>query len=267
MGLVQHSSDDKLRKRALLLLVIVAIVLSAFVIFEILEDVLVEGTPIASQPIISAIISFTKDVTHTVSSWGYAGIFGLMLLESSSLPVPSEVVLPFAGYLISTGRYDLNFGLVVAVATVAAIIGSLIDYYIGLKGIQILTKHRILGRVLFSETQLRIAASWFSKYGSLMVFIARLVPGLRTLISFPAGAVKMPKVKFLALTIAGCVIWNALLIYVGYYLGNNWHEVAAFSQYIIIAVVAVLVVCAIAYLIRRRQRNRQWQQKPPITPA
>jgi len=179
-----------------------------------------------------------------------------MLLEASSLPVPSEVVLPFTGYLISTGLNNLNFELAVLAATAAAIAGSLIDYYIGQKGIQILAKHRILGKVLFSETQLQIAATWFTKYGSLMVFIARLIPGLRTIISFPAGAVKMQMAKFLAFTIAGCLIWNTVLIYVGYYLGKNWHEVAAFSQYLTIAVAAALLALAIAYLIRRRHRKR-----------
>ncbi len=94
MGL--HPSIEKLRRKAPQLIVVaVAIILIAYIAFEILEDVLIEGTPITSDPWISAIVSFTKDVTATVSSWGYTGIFGLMLLESSSLPVPSEVVLPF----------------------------------------------------------------------------------------------------------------------------------------------------------------------------
>ena len=190
-----HSSDDKLRRRAKLIILAIAIILTIYIAFQILEDVLIEGTPLANSPFISSIISFTKNITATVSSWGYWGIFALMLLESSSLPVPSEVVLPFTGYLISTGLNNLNFELAVLAATAAAIAGSLIDYYIGQKGIQILAKHRILGKVLFSETQLQIAATWFTKYGSLMVFIARLIPGLRTIISFPAGAVKMQMAK------------------------------------------------------------------------
>jgi membrane protein DedA with SNARE-associated domain len=256
---VQHSSDDKLRKRALLILSAIALILFAFIIIQILEDVLVEGTPLTSSPIISSIISFTRDVKNTVSSWGYGGVFGLMILESSSLPVPSEVILPFAGSLVSAGK--LNFYLTLLTATAAAIIGSLIDYYIGLKGIEALSKRRVLGRVIFSETQLRIASSWFTKYGSFMVFIARLIPGLRTLISFPAGAVKMKMPKFLAFTTAGCLIWNAILIYVGYYLGQNWYEVAAFSQYIIIAVVVASVALAVAYLIRRRHQNKAFAKQ------
>lgn len=260
MTLVSHTNIDRLKGKAPQLIIIaIAIILTAYIAAEILEDVFIEGTPLASSPFISAIVSFTKDVTNTISSWGYGGIFGLMLLESSSLPVPSEVILPFSGYLVSVGQ--LNFWATVLAATAAAIAGSLIDYYIGLKGTQALAKHRVLGRVLFSETQLQIAATWFTRYGSLMVFIARLIPGLRTIISFPAGAVKMPMAKFLAFTTTGCLIWNTLLIYVGYYLGKNWHEVAGVSQYIIIGVIAALVALAAAYFVRRRHRRQALAKK------
>jgi len=252
MTLVSHSTDDKLRSSSRLIIIVIAIILIAYISFEILEDIFIDGTPLTNSPLITAIVSFTKDVTNTISSWGYGGIFSLMLLESSSLPIPSEVILPFSGYLVSTGQ--LNFWATVLGATVAGLAGSLIDYYIGLKGIQVLAKRRVLGRVFFSQAQLQIAASWFKKYGSLMVFIARLIPGLRTIISFPAGAVRMPMAKFLAFTVVGCVIWNGLLIYVGYYLGKNWHEVAGVSQYIIVAVAVTLIVLVIAYFTRRHRQ-------------
>ena len=244
------------RKAPQIIAATIIIVIAAYVLFELLEDVLVEGAPLTSGPLISAIVSFMHDVKDTVSYWGYSGIFGLMVLESSSLPVPSEVVLPFSGYLVSIGR--LNFWLTVLVATVAAIVGSLVDYYIGLKGIQALTKHRVLGRVLFSVDQLTFAGKWFNRYGSLMIFLARLVPGIRTLISFPAGAAKMPLAKFLVFTTAGCILWNTVLIYVGYYLGTNWTEVAGISHYVIIAVIAALAALIAVYLVmRRRIRKKQ----------
>lgn len=248
---------EKLRRKAPQLIVAAIIIaVAVFIAVELLEDVLIEGTPIASNPVVSAIISFTSNVTATVASWGYVGIFVLMLLESSSLPVPSEVVLPFAGYLISTGQYNLNFGLAVLVATAAAIAGSLIDYVIGWKGMQALAEHRVLGRVLFSTAQLEIAGGWFKKYGSFVVFIARLIPGLRTFISFPAGAAKMPLAKFVAFTAAGCLLWNGILVYVGYYLGANWKAVAGVSQYIIIGVIAAFVALVAVYLVVRRKRKR-----------
>jgi membrane protein DedA with SNARE-associated domain len=252
-----NSKVALLRKKApLIIAATIIIVIAIFVLFEIMEDVLIEGAPITSGPLISALMHFTRDLKTTVSSWGYSGIFGLMILESSSLPVPSEIILPFSGYLVSIGQF--NFWLAVVVATVAAIIGSLIDYYIGLKGIEALTKRKILGRVLFSVDQLTFAGKWFNKYGTLTIFLARLVPGIRTLISFPAGAAKMPLGKFLVFTTAGCVLWNSVLIYVGYYLGSNWTEVAGISHYIIIAViVALAAVIALYVIMRRRNKKKQ----------
>jgi membrane protein DedA with SNARE-associated domain len=239
-----NSKFAQIRKKAPQIIVIaIAIILCTYVLLEVLADIFIKGAP----------ISFTR----TVSSWGYGGVFGLMILEASSLPIPSEIILPFAGYLVSLGHLD--FWLTLIVATVAAVAGSLIDYFIGLKGIEVLTKYRLLGRAIFSENQLKIAASYFSKYGSAMVFFGRLIPAVRTLISFPAGAVRMPLAKFLAYTVAGCILWNSLLIYVGYYLGNKWEEVAGVSHYLIIAVVATVVVVFAVYLVRRRKRVKKAQ--------
>ena len=236
------------RKAPQIVIIAIAIILCVYVLIEVLVDTLVKGVP----------ISFTI----TVSSWGYSGVFFLMLLEASSLPIPSEAVLPFAGYLVSTGHLD--FWITLIVATVAALAGSLIDYFIGLKGVEVLTKYRLLGRAIFSENQIKIAAGYFSKYGSTMVFVGRLIPVVRTLISFPAGAVKMPLAKFLSYTLAGCLIWNSLLIYVGYYLGRNWGEVADVSHYIIIGVVATAAVLFIIYLVRRRKRIKKAQQTQTV---
>jgi membrane protein DedA with SNARE-associated domain len=95
----------------------------------------------------------------------------------------------------------------------------------------------------------------------MAIFLARLVPGIRTLISFPAGAAKMPIAKFLVFTIAGCVLWNIILIYVGYYLGANWTEVAGISHYIIIAVIAVLAAGFALYVVMRRRRRKRQSRK------
>ncbi len=247
----------RLRSKAPQIIAVALIVaLCVYISFELLEDVFVEGQSLTSGPLISALMNFTHNVKETVQYWGYTGIFILMVLESSSLPFPSEVILPFAGYLISEPNSNFNFWITVFVATAAALVGSLIDYYIGLKGIEILTKKRILGRVLLSSDQLKVAGQWFQKYGSAAIFLARLVPGLRTIISFPAGAAKMPIVKFLAYTTAGCLIWNALLIYVGYYLRANWSEVAGASHYILIGVIVAFIVLVVAYLAIRNRRRK-----------
>ncbi len=243
-----------LRKKAPQIIAITLILLvSVFILIEVAEDFVIEN-PLASGPLISAIIHFTSDVTATVSSWGYPGIFGLMILESSSLPLPSEVVLPFAGYLIYKG--NLDFWVTVFVATVAAIVGSLIDYYIGLKGIEVLTKRRVLGRVIFSMDQIAVAGRWFQKYGALTIFLARLIPVLRTIISFPAGAAKMPLPKFLVFTATGCFIWNSLLIYVGYYLGTNWIEVAGFFHNVILVFIAFFIILVVVYLFIRKKGRK-----------
>jgi membrane protein DedA with SNARE-associated domain len=256
MPLVLHRSLEQLRRKAPQLIVAaIAIVIAVYVLFEILEDIFIEGAPVTSGPLISAIISFTRNVTATVQSGGYVGIFVLMLLESSSLPIPSEVILPFAGYLASMGH--LNLWITVIVATVAGIAGSLVDYYIGLKGVQSLARHRILGRVLLSATQLEIAAKWFNKNGAFMVFLGRLIPGFRTVVSFPAGAVRMSLAKFVAFTTAGCLLWNIVLIYFGWYLGSNWTEVAGVLRYLILAAVVAVVLVIVVYLIKRKRRKVQ----------
>jgi membrane protein DedA with SNARE-associated domain len=255
MSQVATPTPNRWRKIAPQLIVaaiIIAIV--AYIVIQILEDVLLEGTPISSEPIIGAIFTFINNVPDTVRSWGYIGVFVLMLLESSSLPVPSEVVLPVAGVLVSMG--DLNLWLTIAVATVAGVAGSLIDYFIGLKGVHLLMEHKILGKAVFSTRQLETAAHWFNKRGSIMVFIARFVPGIRTLISFPAGAVKMSMPKFLVYTTIGCLLWNALLIYAGVYLKDNWREVAGVLHYILIAVVIVAAIIFAYYIFNKKRKEK-----------
>ncbi len=255
--MVSFASLQTLRRKAPQIIAIaIAVAIISYIVFEILEDTMIEGTSLANAPILGTIILLTKNVTATVRSLGYVGIFALMLLESSSLPIPSEVVLPFAGYLVSTGQ--LGFWLTVIVATLAGIAGSLVDYYIGLKGTKILVQRRILGRSLLSTSQLSIAAGWFSKYGTVIVFFSRMIPGFRTIISFPAGAVKMSLVKFTAYSMAGCLIWNIALIYLGYFLGSNWKKVAGVSHYFIIGAVVVFAVLFVGYLLlRNRSHDRK----------
>ena len=140
MTLTVNQRNGKLRKNAPKLVAAgITIALVVYIVFEILEDIFVEGGSMTSGPLIGAIISLTHNVTNTVQSWGYTGVFVLMFLESSSVPIPSEVILPFAGYLASTGQ--LNVWITLLLATIAGLAGSIIDYYIGLRGIESLIKH------------------------------------------------------------------------------------------------------------------------------
>jgi len=254
MFLFASQGFGQLRKRApqIIIAVIVTLVVLYFVI-SFLDDVVIEGAPVTSQPIISFVLAVTSGVTSTVKSLGYHGIFILMLLESSSLPIPSEVILPFAGFLVFTGKLD--FWIILAVATAAGLLGSIIDYYIGLKGVESLIKHKVLGKVLLSTAQLEVAEKWFNKYGNLMVFVSRLIPGFRTTFSFPAGAIRMPLKKFIALTTAGCLMWNTILVYLGWYLGKNWTQVAGVSRYLLIGAVAATVAFVALYLFVRRRKT------------
>ena len=143
------------------------------------------------NPLHSLIVAIPVWTAKAVADGGVTVIFVLMTLESSSLPIPSEVILPLSGYLVSLGK--LNLYLVVAAATAGSILGSIVDYYIGLLiGIEGIEK-----RKLINENSLRRAVEWFKKYGAYAVFFTRMLPGMRTLVSFPAGAFKMDVFKFI----------------------------------------------------------------------
>jgi len=245
----------QLRKKApQIIAVAIALAIVAYLVFDFLDDVVIGGAPMTSEPVISIVLTITSGVTSTIQTWGYSGVFVLMLLESSSLPIPSEVILPFAGYLISLNL--MNPWVTVTIATIAGILGAIIDYYIGLRGAQALIRHKILGKVLFSAAQLDTAQKWFDKHGSLMIFISRIIPGFRTTFSFPAGAAKMPLGKFIVFTTAGCLVWNGLLVYLGWYLGKNWKEVAGTARYLLIGSVIAIVIVIVVYLFWRRRNNK-----------
>lgn len=249
-----HRIEQIRRKAPQLIIIAVIVIVIAYFVIDFLDDVVIEGAPVTSEPIISLILSITRGVIFIVQALGYYGIFILMFLESSSLPIPSEVILPFAGYLVSTGH--LNAWVILVAATAAGVLGSLVDYYIGLMGVQALIEHKILGKVVLSTAQLQVAEKWFEKHGGFMVFISRLIPGFRTTFSFPAGAAKMNLSKFIAYTTAGCLLWSAILIYLGWYLGENWTQVAGVFRYLIIAAVVVIVSVVVVYIaIRRKQKS------------
>jgi membrane protein DedA with SNARE-associated domain len=262
-------SLERLKEKApqLLVLAFVAFVILVIVL-DTLEDTSIEGVAFKGTPLealLSAVTMITQSVTATISSWNYVGIFSLMLLEASSLPIPSEVILPFSGYLISQGH--LNFLITILVSTLAGTTGSLIDYYIGMKGITLLARRKVLDKLLFDKTRLEMAERWFNKYGAFVVFLGRMIPGFRTLISFPAGAVKMHLAKFIVYTTAGCLMWNTFLIYIGVYVSANWREVAGVSSYIIIGFLIVVLVTLIAFLIRRRKGRQPTKNPGELLPS
>jgi len=176
-----------------------------------------------------------------ISQFGYYGVFFGMLLESACIPIPSEIIMPLAGFLAFQGA--LNFWLAVITATLASVIGSLIAYYAGLKGGRpFLEKNKII-----SKRDLQKADLFFEKYSVESVFIGRLVPVIRTFISLPAGVSEANLKKFTVYTITGTLIWNSLLAYAGFKLGENWLLIYENFHYLDLIIITT-VLLAIAYL-------------------
>jgi len=158
-------------------------------------------------------------VVHIIGVLGYPGIFLLMLVESCGIPMPSEVIMPFSGFLVADGR--MLFWVIVAMGTLGNLVGSLLAYWIGYKGGRPLIEK--YGKyILISKHDLDLADKWFKKYGDLTVFFGRLLPVIRTYISFPAGISKMDIKRFSIYTTLGALPWTALFAWLGVKMGGNW---------------------------------------------
>lgn len=161
---------------------------------------------------------------NLLSQWGYAGVFLLMTLEGATLPVPSEIVLPVTGFLVY--NHTLDFWPAVLVASLGGLLGTIIDfsigYYLGRPAVI-----RFGRKIRLSEQKLMIAERWFAKHGSAAVLIARFVPLLRTVIAFPAGVAKMKIGKFLVFSAVGIVVWDIILIYLGFLAGQNYSAIVS----------------------------------------
>jgi membrane protein DedA with SNARE-associated domain len=195
------------------------------------------------------VLNILEFITQLISSWGYAGIFVTMTLESALIPIPSEVVIPFAGFLAYMG--EMNIWLIVLVSSLANLTGSIIIYFVGM----------YLGRgfierygkyVLLNMGHLRMVENWFEKYGSLTVLFSRMLPLVRTVNALPAGIGKMNFPKFCIFTFIGSIPWNLALVLVGYKLKENWSILEKYSLYI--DILAVFVAAAVIYYIARRVR-------------
>ncbi|RJP73699.1 MAG: DedA family protein [Candidatus Zixiibacteriota bacterium] len=175
--------------------------------------------------------------THLIDQGGYFIVLFLMTLESMIAPIPSEAVMPFAGFLIFDGKF--TFTGVIFYSTLGSIIGSLISYFLGLWGGRAFVLR--FGRYLLLDVHhLEATERFFRKYGDKTIFISRFVPVVRHLISIPAGIGRMNLVKFSIYTIIGAGLWNAFLTWVGYVLKENWGEVMKYSHVVDVVVVAVL---------------------------
>ncbi|HPD97719.1 MAG TPA: DedA family protein [Synergistales bacterium] len=199
----------------------------------------------------SAIIAW---IVATIGRLGYPGVVALMFLESSFFPFPSEVVVPPAGYLASRG--EMNLWLVIAAGIAGSILGALFNYWISLTfGRPFFRK---FGKYVFvSEKALDRADEFFAKHGHISTFIGRLLPGIRQLISLPAGLARMNIPLFLFFTTLGSGIWVVILAFVGFWVGNNQelvHQYMHTATYISIAACAVL---GTGYVIHYKRKNKR----------
>ncbi|MGN6560940.1 MAG: DedA family protein [Candidatus Nitrosocosmicus sp.] len=197
----------------------------------------------------NSIISF---ITSFISGLGYPGIFFLMVAESAMIPIPSEIIMPFSGFLIASGK--LSFWAVVMAGSIGNLIGSIITYYLGLK----IGRHLIIkyGKyVFFSENHLMFTERLVGKMGDKISFIGRLLPGVRTYVSFPLGIAKANIIKFLVYTLIGSIIWNILLTFAGLRLGGEWQNFHKYSNYLDIIAVIVIIVFVIWFVYKMKHMS------------
>jgi membrane protein DedA with SNARE-associated domain len=181
-------------------------------------------------------------VMNLIQALGHTGIFIAMLIESACIPLPSEVVMLFGGFLVAKGT--LTFWGVVMAGILGNLVGSILTYWVAVYvGLPLIKRY---GRfVLLNPEHIDKAEQWFRRFGDWAVFFGRILPVIRTFISLPAGIARMNFTKFVVFTALGCIPWNIALTYLGVKLGNNWHAVEPYFKpvsYLILLIVVIFIV-------------------------
>ncbi len=190
---------------------------------------------------------------NIIGSLGYWGVFIGMTLESACIPLPSEVIMPFAGFAVSQGKMTL-LGITI-VGTLGNLLGSLIAYFVGFKGGRPLIEK--YGKyILISPGKLDLADEWFEKYGHEAVFISRMLPAIRTFISLPAGIARMDLKKFILYTFLGSLPWTFALGYIGVQLGDKWDIIRGYFR-ILDIIVVIGIIGVLAYLIYKYRKTTE----------
>lgn len=185
-------------------------------------------------------------IIQFIRATGYAGVFILMTLESALIPLPSEVTMPFAGSLVSSGVF--SFWPLAIIGTLANLTGSLLAYGLGYLGEGAVRKY---GRyILLREKEFEHAQKLFNKYGEAITFVSRILPAIRTYISLPAGIAKMDLKKFIVYTALGSLIWSTFLTYLGVVLGANWHSLSGYFRKFDLVIIVIFSIGIILYLYR-----------------
>ena len=202
------------------------------------------------------------EIVSYISEWalgfigktGYSGIFILSALESAAIPIPSEVVVPFSGFLAVSGKF--NFWMVVTVATIANLAGSVVLYFIGKSGGRwLLEKY---GKyVLIHKKDIETGDRWFLRHGVQVVFWGRLLPVVRTFVSLPAGVAGIKLKKFVTFTALGALPWNLALAFVGFKAGENWDMLHGYFRKVDVFIVLLIAVLVVWYFIWHKKRQHQ----------
>ncbi len=200
--------------------------------------------------------TFIDWLVNVISTLGYPGVALSVFLESFFAPIPSEIILPFSGFVASTGV--LNVYLVIGIATLSAYLGSLPFYFIGRWGEKYVTNFlNRFGKYLFiDQDDVNWAFNLFERQGNKIVLFGRLIPIVRTLISFPAGVAKMHFGIFTAFTLLGSFVWNTILVYAGYILADNWGVVGQYISKYEKGILVLGVIVLILYFLRGYLRKK-----------
>ena len=190
-------------------------------------------------------------VVHMISTFGYVGVFFAMAIESACIPLPSEIILPFTGYMVYTGQF--GFWQAIIAATLGNLFGGLVAYYVGVWGGRPFLKR--YGRYIFiNERELAWTEQLFDRHGEVTVFVGRVLPIVRTFISLPAGIARMNPLKMSTYTVTGAFLWCTFLIFVGQKLGENWDSLKPYFHRADV-VVGGIIVLAVVYLVWKRRRR------------
>jgi membrane protein DedA with SNARE-associated domain len=191
--------------------------------------------------------------TYAIKHLGYFGAGFLMTLESMVAPVPSELVMPFVGFLVAEGEFSW-FGAIFS-TSLGSIIGSLLSYYMGYYGGRpfVIKAGRYL---LLNHEHLEFTERWFARHGSWTIFVSRFIPVVRHLISIPAGLGRMSLLPFCLYTLIGATMWNVFLLVCGYKLRQNWTLVQQYTHELDLIVAAGLVICGIWFVVTHVRRSR-----------
>ena len=200
------------------------------------------------EKIISLLVGF---IIGTIARLGYGGIVLLMAIESVCIPLPSEIIMPFSGYLVSTGR--MNLWLVGLAGAVGCVLGSIVAYYAGAWGgrpfIEKYGKY-----ILISHHDLNLADRWFQRHGDITIFLGRLLPVVRTFIAFPAGIARMNLWRFNLYTFVGSYLWSLGLAWIGMKLGEHWNTLGVYFHRFD-AVIGVVLLAGVIWYVQRHLKH------------